>query len=185
MSMIPNYAETGKPVPPSLFNRLLDAVRASQVLSMVGGRVSRSSGGTTLTVDQGTAAGGGGGAVEVCAFKVTDASEGETVQVQVAFGTINDRVPDGMVLGEPYLLPVSDSGFVYAVLVFDPVTLVLSLDPGSVTLSYETEAQANTATVQYILLGVVTVTDGVISEVYSVCTQPVANPCQLAWEEPV
>lgn len=183
--MIPNYADQGKPVPPSLFNRLIDAVRASQVLSMVGGRVSRASGGTTLTVDQGTAAGGGGGAAEVCAFKITDATAGETVQIEIAYGTINDRVPDGMELGTPYLLPVTDSGFVYAVLVFDPLTLVISTDPGSVTLTFETTQQANTATVQYILLGTVAVTDGAISAVYSVCTQPSGNPCALAWEPPV
>jgi hypothetical protein len=167
-------------------NRISAEVRANAITAISGGRFQRTPSGTSIQFDKGFFGGGGGVAPSIpCAFKITDASEGETVQVQVAFGTINDRVPDGMVLGEPFLLPVSDSGFVYAVLVFDPVTLVLSLDPGSVTLSYETEAQANTATVQYILLGVVTVTDGVISEVYSVCTQPVANPCQLAWEEPV
>lgn len=180
--MIPNYAENGKPVPASLFNRLIDAVRASQVLSMVGGRVSRASGGTTLTVDQGTAAGGGGGVAAVCHFKIEDATEGETVQVSVAYGIINGRVPDGMVLGTPYLLPVTESGFIYAVVVFNTTTLEVADGATSVTLTFETEPQANTTDTVFVLLGTVSVESGAITGIYSVCDQPYANPCALSLE---
>ena len=167
-------------------NRIMSEVRSNAITSVTGGTFQRTTSGTSIQIPQQFGGGGGGAApVADCVFKITDATEGETVQIEVGFGTINYRIPDGMILGTPYLLPVTDSGFVYAVLVFDPLTLVISTDPGSVTLTYETTQQANTATVQYILLGTVAVTDGAISAVYSVCTQPSGNPCALAWEPPV
>lgn len=180
------FIERGMRILADHINRLSAEIRSNAITAVTGGRFQRTASGTSLQIDKGFfGAGGGVTPVTTCVFQITDATAGETVQIEVAYGTINDRVPDGMVLGTPYLLPVTDSGFVYAVLVFDPLTLVISTDPGSVTLTFETTQQANTATVQYILLGTVAVTDGAISAVYSVCTQPSGNPCALAWEPPV
>ena len=181
--MIPNYAETGKPVPPSLFNRLVDAVRASQILTMVGGRVFRGAGGVSLTVDQGTAAGGGGGAPAMpCPFKVTDATDGENLMVEVAYGEIANRVPFGMVLGKPYLLDVSATGRVYASIEFDPAKLDVISGEMAVTIFYQPGAPLpNTSTVQYSLLATVIVTDGAISSITNGCYTPTASPCSLAY----
>lgn len=180
--MIPNYAETGKPVPPSLFNRLVDAVRASQILTMVGGRVFRGTGGVSLTVDQGTAAGGGGGGTTLCPFKVTDASTTEDLLVEVAYGEIAGHVPQGMILGEPYLLNVSATGRVYASIEFDPMTLDVIAGDTAVNIFFQAgDPLPNTATVQYSLLATVIVTDGAIGSITNGCYTPTPQPCSLAY----
>lgn len=181
--MIPNYADTGKPVPPSLFNRLVDAVRASQILTMVGGRVFRGTGGVSLTVDQGTAAGGGGGGgTTLCPFKVTDASTEEGQLVEVAYGEIAGHVPQGMVLGEPYLLDVTGTGRIYASIEFDPLTLEVINLPTAVNIFFEpTNPLTNTTSIQYSLIATILFEDEKIKTITNVCAQIVPQPCTLAY----
>jgi hypothetical protein len=177
--------ESGMRILAEHINRIMSEVRSNAITSVTGGTFQRTTSGTSIQIPQQFNGGGGGAApVADCIFKITDATEGETVQIEIGFGTVNYRIPDGMILGTPYLLPVSGSGFVYAVAVFDTVTLTIPADPGYLTLSFETEQQQHTADTLFILLGTV-VSDGTsISQVYSVCNQPTADPCLLAWETP-
>lgn len=182
MSMIP-YAERGKPVQPSAFNRLVDFVRSNLLTSVVGGRLIRTLGGTSIVIDQDTAAGGGGGAAALCPFKVTDATDAEgNMMVEVKYGEIAGRVPNGMVLDEPYLLDVSDTGRVYASLEFDAVTLDLISGPTAVNIFFQAgDPLPNTTTKQYSLLATVVVKDEAITTITNLCSTPTANVCSLAY----
>jgi hypothetical protein len=183
MSMIP-YAERGKPVAPSAFNRLVDFVRSNLLTSVVGGRLIRTLGGTSIVIDQDVAAGGGGGTPEpYCAYKITDASAGGNLLVLVPYMVIAGKVPQGMVLGEDYLLSVTGTGRVYASIKFDLTTLNVVDAADAVTVFFAEGAPlANTSDTQYEVLATVIVTSDTISSISNRCTLPDPNPCLLPWE---
>ena len=165
--------------------RINAAVRQSRLRPGVGYLLKESSGGTSLVIDRGTMAGGGGGTV--CQyFEVTDASVGTDLKVQVAQNLIAGRWPDGMGLDfPPFILEISGNSYIYAKVTYNTTTLEIDPASDAITILQSGNIEPNTADSVYILLATV-VTDGdplAITEISNVCTQPVPSPCNLAWTE--
>jgi hypothetical protein len=163
--------------------RINAAVRQSRLRPGVGYLLKESSGGTSLVINRGTVGGGGGGTV--CQyFEVTDASEGTALKVQVAQNLIAGRWPDGMGLDfPPFKLDISGNSYIYAKITYNTTTLEILPDSDAITILQSGNIEPNTADSVYILLATV-VTDGdplAITEISNVCSQPVPNPCNLAW----
>lgn len=128
----------------------------------------------------------GGGAVPCPYFKVTDASEGTVMRVEIAQNQIAGRWPDGMGLGYPaYKLDIAGDSYIYAKVLYDTTTLVIPTDASAITILASDALLPNTASEVYILIGtVLTAGDPLaITQITNVCTQPVPNPCNLAWTE--
>ena len=162
--------------------RINAAIRQSRIQPGVGYLLKESNGGTSLVIQAGPNSGGGGGAK--CWFQCTDASVGTDLKVKVAQDQINNRWPAGMGLGFPdFILEISQSCYIYAKILFNTTTLEIETGSDSITILQSNELQANTESEQYILLAtVVTKTGPVrITEINNVCSQPVPNPCTLAW----
>jgi hypothetical protein len=125
---------------------------------------------------------GGGGAK--CWFQCTDASEGTALKVKVAQDQIAGRYPKDMGLGfSDFILEISQSCYIYAKILFNTTTLEIDPSDTAITVLQSNELQANTASEQYILLAtVITGTGPVrITEINNICSQPIPNPCALAW----
>ncbi len=163
--------------------RINAAVRQSRLRPGVGYLLKESSGGTSLVIDRGTVAGGGGGTA--CQyFEVTDASDEAGLKVQVAQNLIAGRWPDGMGLDfPPFKLEISGNSYIYAQVTYNTTTLQINPESDAITILQSGTLQENTADSVYILLATV-VTDGdplAITEITNVCSQPVPNPCNMAW----
>lgn len=161
-------------------NRLSNAVRSASVTSVIGGKFTRTPGGTTIVVDQ-QAASGGSGSVIPCPFQCTDATEDSTLKVQVAWGLIWQKLPTGMFPDNsiPLKLTITDNCFIYSRITFDLNTLL----PSVVDFTVETALKENSSTEQYNLIAVVKVTDGenkTIASITNICQQPFPSPCSLA-----
>jgi hypothetical protein len=125
----------------------------------------------------------GGGNVK-CFFQCTNASEDTDLKVKVAQDQISNRWPDGMGLGFPdFILEISQSCYIYAKVVFNTTTLLIETASNSITILQSNDLQANTASEQYILLATVLTGTGPvkITQINNICSQPVPNPCALAW----
>lgn len=126
----------------------------------------------------------GGGAAPCAYFAITDASDAQTIKVQVAQNLISGRWPDGMGLGfPPFILELSGNSYIYAKIVYDVSTLQIQTDSEAITILQTDDIQLNTVDSIYILVGTV-VTGGDpkrITQINSVCSQPQPNPCNLAW----
>lgn len=186
--MTPPYQQRGQPISPSAFNALIDLVRSHQITGVTGGSFNRTSNGTTLNIFQRGGTSGGQVQGPVCQyFEVTDASEGETLKVEVAQNQIAGRWPEGMGIGFPaFKLTISGSCYIYAAVYWDTVNLVIGPDADAITILQINDLLANTSNMQYILLATVTVGDSpaAITQIDNVCTQPVPNPCLLDWSNP-
>ena len=128
----------------------------------------------------------GGGATPCPYFKVTDATEGTVLKVEVAQNQIAGRWPNGMGLGFPaYKLDIGGNSYIYAKIVYNTTTLVIDSDDTAITVLQSDVLLPNTDSEVYILLATVLTTGDppVISQINNVCTQPVPNPCTLAWSE--
>lgn len=163
-------------------NRLSNAVRSASVTSVIGGTFSRTPGGTTIIVDQQVRGGGSGGGSSIpCPFQCSDASEGETLKVEVAWGLIYQMLPTGMMPDNdpPLKLTVTQTCYIYSRITFNTNTLL----PSEVSFSVETEIKSNTATTQYNLVAVVNVSTDqpkTITSIQNICQQPFPSPCSLA-----
>ena len=162
-------------------NKISVEVRANAITAVQGGTFQRTNSGTSIQIPQTFSGGGTTVAPDTCVFRITNASTEEATQVEVAFGTINGRVPDGMILGTPYILAVSDSGYIYAGVTYDPNTLEMDESASSVFLEFSTTIKPQETTVVRALLGVITMSGGAITDIHSICAQPVTNPCSLAY----
>ncbi len=165
----------------SELNKLSNAVRAASVTSVVGGTFSRTPGGTTIIVDQQVRGSGGGGTM-LCPFAVSDASEGTTLKIQIAWGLVWNMLPTGMFPDNdpPLKMNVGQTCYVYCKIVFNADLLVTE-----VLFSLETDLKTNTSTVQYNLIAVVTVNDKdpqnkFFSSIKNICLQPFPSPCSLS-----
>ena len=161
-------------------NRLSNAVRSASVTSVIGGKFTRTPGGTTIVVDQ-QAGAGGGGSVIPCPFQCSNASDETTLKVEVAWGLIYQQLPLGMMPDNkpPLRLTVTQTCYIYSQIAFDTDTLLVT----GVSFSVETTIQSNTATTQYNLIAVVTISEGedkVITSISNICQQPFPSPCSLA-----
>lgn len=182
--MIP-YQQRGTPVSPSAFNQLIDLVKSSLVTAVTGGTFLRSAGGTTINVASSAGGASGEAAGAVCQyFEVTDASDEAGLKVQVAQNLIAGRWPDGMGLDfPPFKLDISGNSYIYAKVTYNTTTLMINPESDAITILQSGTLQENTADSVYILLATV-VTDGTplaITQITNVCSQPVPNPCNLAW----
>ena len=174
-------------------NKLSQGIRAAQITSVIGGTFTRTPGGTTLFIDrQPITTGSGGSGGGVCWYSSTAASTETEMRVQIsqaALPTNNPASPyiwpDGMGIGfPPYYLTVTGSGYVYLAVLFNTSTYFVSTDPGAVSFEFSETIKPNTTELQYILVGTVTVTDGAITSVENVCSQPDLNPCLLEYTIP-
>ena len=119
-----------------------------------------------------------------CWFQCSNASVGTDLKVKVAQDQIAGRWPDGMGLGFPdFILEISQSCYIYAKILFNTTTLEIETASDSITVLQSNDLQQNTASEQYILLAtIITATGPVrITEINNICSQPVPNPCTLAW----
>jgi hypothetical protein len=101
-------------------NKLSDNIRASTVTSVIGGKFTRTPGGTTLIINPVTTQGAGSGsATKDCNFNVTDASiwneagnQVTTMQVKVANSKLAGVYPTGMDAETPYYIVLDpETGF--------------------------------------------------------------------------
>lgn len=185
--MIPPYQQRGNPISPSAFNALLDLVRSSLLTGITGGTFIRTPGGTSINIASQSGGSSGEEAQPVCQyFKVTDASEGTQLKVEVAQNQIAGRWPDGMGLGfPPYKLDIGGNSYIYAKVTYNTTTLTIPEDSTAITILQSSEVEANTVDAVYILLATVEVGGNPIgiTKITNVCSEPVPNPCALAWTE--
>lgn len=166
-------------------NKLSNAIRSAAVTSVIGGTFSRTPGGTTITVTP-QVRGGSGTDVACQYFKCTDASEGSVLKVEVAQNLIANRWPDGMGLGFPaYKLELGGNSYIYAKVLYDTTTLQIPTDSTAITILQSDVLLPNTASEVYLLLATVLTAGSPkkITQINNVCSQPVPNPCTLAWTE--
>ena len=166
----------------SELNKLSNAVRAASVTSVIGGTFTRTPGGTTIVVDQ-QVRGSGGGSNIACPFAVSDASQGTTLKIQIAWGLVWNMLPTGMFPDNdpPLVMTVTQTCFVYCKIIFDTNTLLVT----EVLFSLETDLKTNTSNTQFNLIAVVTVNDDdpqkkFFSSIKNICLQPFPSPCSLA-----
>lgn len=163
-------------------NKLSNAIRAASVTSVIGGTYSRTPGGTTIIIDQQVRGGGGGGSSIPCPFEVSDASEENTLKVQIAWGLIWQQLPTGMFPDNdpPLKMEVTESCYVYSKIVFNTDTLL----PSAVGFEIKTEIASNTENTQYNLIARVVIDPDsdpkVITSIKNYCIQPFPSPCSLA-----
>lgn len=184
--MIP-YQQRGTPISPSAFNALVDMVKSALITGVTGGTFARSAGGTVINVAlQGGGVAGEGAGTPCQYFKVTDASEGTQLKVEVAQNQIAGRWPDGMGLGFPaYKLEISGNSYIYAKVTYNTTTLTIPPESDAITILQSGAVEPNTTDSVYILLATVEVGGSPvgITKITNVCSQPVPNPCNLAWTE--
>ena len=163
--------------------KLVQEIRSNAITSVIGGQFNRTRSGTSIQIDPTTFGGGGGTPEPYCAYKITDASTEGNLLVLVPYMVIAGKVPQGMVLGEDYLLSVTGTGRVYASIKFDLTTLNVVDAADAVTVFFAEGAPlANTSDTQYEVLATVIVTSDTISSISNRCTLPDPNPCLLPWE---
>jgi hypothetical protein len=166
----------------SELNKLSNAIRSASITSVVGGRFTRTPGGTTLVIEQQPIVGTGGGGTVFCPFKVTDASTTDQLKIQIQWGVIAGRVPTGMFPNDdpPLKLDIAGTCYVYAQIDWDRSTLQ------STGCSFTTSETVlpNTTTSTFQLVATVhvntDVSPAVIDKIMNVCQQPVESPCGLA-----
>lgn len=128
---------------------------------------------------------GGAGVASICRyFAVKDASEQQTIKVEVAQNQVEGRWPDGMGLGfPPFLLELSESSYIYLKCTYNTTTLQILSDSDAITVLQSSDIQQNTDDSLYILLATVLVGDNPkkITKINNICSQPQPNPCNLAW----
>ena len=196
--MIPPYFQRGVSISVERLNQMIDLIRQALIQPGPGYSFNRSWGGTTLNIEAQGAVGGGGGTAPaaVCPFQVSDVSEpgggGQlTVKIEIAYGLVQNRIPDGMVLGTPYVLDgVQDSNFyVYCVLEYDSTTLQLRSESTAISFMVDSQLKTNDTTTEYVVVAIVQVdaTGGpaggpYIKKIESTCQPIVPNPCNLKWE---
>jgi hypothetical protein len=146
--------------------------------------VKESSGGTSLVINAGTSASGGGSAPVCEYFEVTNASDETGLKVKVAQNLIAGRYPDGMGIDfPPFKLDISGNSYIYACIYWDIENLVIGAESDAITILQSSDLLENTDTLQYILLATVE-TGGdplAITTITNVCSEPVPNPCLLDW----
>lgn len=182
--MLPPYQQRGIPVSPSAFNQLVDLVKSSLLNGITGGTFSRSINGTTINILPKAGGASASQSTSCQYFEVTNATEGTSLKVEVAQGLIAGRWPDGMGLNfPPFLLTISGNSYIYAKATYNTTTLQLLPDSDAITILQASEVQQNTEDSVYILLATV-VTGGSpvkITKITNVCSEPIPNPCNLAW----
>ena len=176
----------------SELNRLADQVRASRVISFVGGTVNQGPGGTSLVANPFPSRTSGGTTTQCpfACFPLYSESTGNTVAIP--FGLIENRVPAGMNPDPslpPFQLSVDVSGYVYSYITWNTATMTIVDSPDAVGFVYSDAPLLSTDILQYDLIAIVfydsryTGADR-ITDIQNQCVQPVGDPCKLDWSAP-
>ena len=122
-----------------------------------------------------------------CPFRLTDASEGTTQQIEVAFGYIDNFVPHGMPVPPattpPLLIPITGKSYIYCKMTYSSSNFAIQ-DRDSIVFTAETTTKSNTSLDEYVLVGTVDWENDKIKSISNVCQSIVPNPCNLAWNTP-
>jgi len=87
-----------------------------------------------------------------------------------------------MSASHPYLdLQIDGTSYFYVSILFDLETLAVSTEAGAIQVITSATTKSNEAAIQFELIGVVEVTGGEVSNIYSRCSRVIPNPCSLAW----
>jgi hypothetical protein len=175
--------EKGMAILADQINRISREVRSNALTSVEGGRFQRSTGGTSIQIDNGFWSVAEAALIN-CPFGLTDASGNDDVKVEVKQGMINNRWPEGMSIdGPPYYLTLSNQlpSYVYAVILWDTQTMQIKSEEWAISIADFTDLKENTDDTEYILIATVTVQDQKLRTITNVCTQPNPDPCTLDW----
>lgn len=155
--------------------RINEAIKKIRLRPGTGYYLRESSGGTSIVLPDSLLGQSGGGIP--CPFRVTDASSGETLKVQVQWGLIYNMLPTGMFFDNnpPLEMTINASCFLYSAIVFNTSTLM----PVSISFTTGTTLKTNTSTTQFNLIAKITVEDGRITSIVNRCIQPFPSPCSL------
>jgi hypothetical protein len=120
-----------------------------------------------------------------CPFRVTDKSTTGAKVVEVAQNVVltpNARFPQGMGIGyPPFYLTITETSYIYVKIIYVPNDVVVDPIEEAVTIAVKNELTQNTVNDEYILLAIVVMEDGKITQVVNSCPNVVANPCNLNW----
>lgn len=179
--------EAGMAILAEQINKISREVRSNALSSVIGGSFVRAPGGTNVTINR-QPMGSSGGGVGVCPFRVTDASIGTTLKVQVQTGTVltptGARYPDGMSIEEPpFYLEISETCFIYCKISYIENTVTVMVESTGITLLQSATALPNTVDDEYVLLATLVVNPETvaITQISNVCLPVAANPCNLNW----
>jgi hypothetical protein len=172
--------EKGMTVLADHLNRITREVRSNQIVGVVGGSFMRAPGGTSLTVS-GQGVVGSTTSTSVCPFQLTDASAGSTLKVNIQYGQVAGRNPDGMTPETPYNLTIAETSYIYCAVLWDTDTMTIATGSTAISFQPSNLVLVNTTATQYILVGTAVVASGAISQIINVCSAIVPNPCFLDW----
>ena len=174
-------AQRRMPILAEHIQKLSNAIKQNRIRPGIGYYLKETNSGTSLVFPASMIGGSGGGGV-ACPFEVTDASEGNTLKVQIGWGLIWQMLPTGMFPDNdpPLKMTVTQTCYIYSKITFNTNSLI----PSAVAFSVETGITQNTATTQYNLIARVFVDEAaepkVISSISNICQQPFPSPCSLA-----
>lgn len=183
--MTPPYQQRGQPISPSAFNALIDLVRSHQITGVTGGSFNRTSNGTTLNIFPRGGTSGGTNEAPKCWFKLSDATEEETIKIEIQQDQIAGRYPEGMGLGFPaFKITISANTYFYISVKYNTTTLEIDSASDAIQIvDSDTLKQATTNTI-YILIGTVVVEADKVKTIDNICDRPIPSPCDLAWGSP-
>jgi hypothetical protein len=173
-------AQRRMPILAEHIQKLSNAIKQNRIRPGLGYYLKETNSGTSLVFPSSMIGGSGGGGV-ACPFEVTDASEGNTLKVQIGWGLIWQMLPTGMFPDNdpPLRLTITETCYIYSNIVFNTNTLL----PSEVKFTVESELKSNTATTQYNLVATVTVSESepkTITSIRNICQQPFPSPCSLS-----
>lgn len=162
--------------------RLNAAIRQVRMRPGVGYFVKETSGGTSLVIDQGLL---GGAGTTKCWFKLTNATEGSTIKIEIQQDQIAGRYPQGMGLGfPPYKITITGNRYFYISVKYNTTTLEIDTASDAIQIVDSDSLKTSTTDKVYVLIGTVTVEAGTVKTIDNICDRPIPNPCNLAWESP-
>jgi len=181
--MLPHF-QSGQPLKAADLETLVRHIRDTEITSVVGGRLSRVSGGQSIIIDSPATSSAGGSAV--CPFQVTTANASPSQwKFKVEFGLIGGKVPTGMFPGGiPPLIMDWEDGWVLAYVYWKTDTTQID----GVTIVVNADIPANTEVGAYYPLAYI-FTDSTNSEnptqaIQNLCSQPNPSVCDLIFTPP-
>jgi hypothetical protein len=117
-----------------------------------------------------------------CDFQISGPVTGDDYTMRVGLGIVDNRFPEGMSASHPYVdVQIDGTSYFYVSILFDLETLAVSTEAGAIQVIASSTTKPNESAVQFELIGIVEITDGEVSNIYSRCSKVVPNPCSLAW----
>lgn len=178
---LPNL-QAGMQILADQINQISREVRSNAITAFNGGKFQRTTGGTSLSIDQGINSGSSSAS---CPFRISNATNGTTKKIRIDQNTVNvntgARWPQGMgPKNPPYEVTITDTSYIYIKLVYVTDDVIVKPDEDAITVAVETELKTNTVDEEYVLIGIVAVYGDAVA-ITNQCTTVTANPCNLAW----